>query len=157
MRKQKLACQCLRVTFFFCRGGVTASPTCLCGCVSIYIEMYTVYRLQVTLSHTAFPPASTATGRNCHVVGREKLPRPRSAGRRWSCTVLGIWLMCCTRADQNHSRCKGFVPSLDASVKGQSPAIVGLTEPRDLWLFALKKNKPVHSHSIQATVLRSSS
>lgn len=44
----------------FCRGGVTASPTCLCGCVSIHIKMYMVYRLQVTLSHVAFLPASIA-------------------------------------------------------------------------------------------------
>lgn len=145
----------------FCRGGVAASPICLCGCVSISIEMYMVYRLQVTVSHTTFPPASTAAEIVTWWEGRNFLDRGLQGGDGpTQCWGSGS----CAAPEQTKatSRCKGFVPPPNASDKWQSPAMVGLTEPRDLWLFALKSIQarvlpPSPHHSIQAIVLHSSS
>lgn len=122
--------------------------------------MYVVYRLQVTLSHAAFPPASTATEIVTWWARKNFLDQGLQGGD--GPTSAGDLAHVLYQSRPKSQQVKRFCPTLNASVKWQSPVMVGVTEPRDLWLFALKSNQAgvlphTPCHSMQAIVLHSSS
>lgn len=125
-------------------------------CVSIYIQMYTVYRLQVRLCHATSPTASSATEittwwERRTFLAQEDLQEGAGPAQRWGSGSCAVW-------EQTQST--AGAKALDIAC-GSLLGMVGLTEGRDLWLSVLKSNQVSilllsHLCSIQAIVLHSS-
>lgn len=106
-------------------------------CVPVHIQMYTVYRLQVTLCHAASPPASSVTEISTWWEGRtfldqQDLGKGAGPAQCWRPGSCAAW---------ERVQRLGPTPGHAEVTCGSLLGMMGLTEGRDLWLLGLKSNQ----------------